>query len=85
MTIGQDMIGTMCQTLILAVVGSAIASLLVMVSYGTQLNQFLSSDYVALEMVQAISGSMAIIFAVPVTAFLCTINHRQTKPSKKKK
>ncbi len=84
-TIGQDMIGTMCQTLILAFVGSAIASLLVMVSYGTQLNQFLSSDYVALEVVQAISGSMAIIFAVPVTAFLCTINHQQTKLSKKKK
>lgn len=81
-TIGQDMIGTMCQTLILAFVGSSIATLLVMISYGTQLQQFLSSDYVALEIVQAISGSMAIIFAVPITAFLCTVKHN---PKRKKK
>lgn len=74
-TIGQDMIGTMCQTLILAFVGSAIATLLVLISYGTQVNQFLSSDYIALEIVQAISGSMAIIFAVPITAYLSTISY----------
>lgn len=75
-SIGQDMIGTMCQTLILAFVGSAIATLIVLISYGTQINQFLSSDYIALEIVQAISGSMAIIFAVPITAFLSTITHK---------
>lgn len=74
-SIGQDMIGTMCQTLILAFVGSAIATLLVFISYGTQINQFLNSDYIALEIVQAISGSMAIIFAVPITAYLCTISY----------
>lgn len=76
-TIGQDMIGTMCQTLILAFVGSAIATLLVLISYGTQWNQFVSSDYIALEVVQAISGSMAIIFAVPITAFLSTVTHNK--------
>lgn len=75
-SIGQDMIGTMCQTLILAFVGSAIATLLVLISYGTQWNQFVSSDYIALEVVQAISGSMAIIFAVPITAFLSTVTHK---------
>ncbi|MFI3325186.1 MAG: YibE/F family protein [Clostridia bacterium] len=80
-TIGQDMIGTMCQTLILAFVGSAVATLLVLISYGTQINQFLSSDYIALEIVQAISGSMAIIFAVPITAYLSTVTH---KPQKRK-
>lgn len=76
-SIGQDMIGTMCQTLILAFVGSAIATLLVLISYGTQWNQFVSSDYIALEVVQAISGSMAIIFAVPITAFLSTVTHKK--------
>lgn len=77
--IGQDMIGTMCQTLILAFVGSAIGTLLVLISYGTQWNQFMSSDYIALEIVQAISGSMAIIFAVPITAFLSTVSHKSKK------
>lgn len=80
--IGEDMIGTMCQTLILAFVGSAIATLLVFVSYGIQINQFLCSDYIALEIVQAISGSMAIIFAVPITAFLSTISHMPSKKNK---
>lgn len=77
--IGQDMIGTMCQTLILAFVGSAIGTLLVLISYGTQWNQFISSDYIALEVVQAISGSMAIIFAVPITAFLSVVMYKRNQ------
>ena len=77
--IGRDMIGTMCQTLILAFVGSAIATLLVLVSYGTQFHQFVSSDYVAIEVAQAISGSLAIIFAVPLTAALCALPQRKCK------
>lgn len=80
--IGQDMIGTMCQTLILAFVGSAIGTLLVLIAYGTQWNQFMSSDYIALEIVQAISGSMAIIFAVPITAFLSTVSHKSVNKRK---
>ncbi len=68
--IGEDMIGTMCQTLILAFVGSSLSTFLVLMSYGTQMEQFISSDYIAIEIVQAFSGSMAILFAVPVTAFL---------------
>lgn len=75
-SIGQDMIGTMCQTLVLAFVGSSIASLLVMLSYGTSFNQFLSSNYVALEIVQAISGSLAIIFTVPIASNLSTFTHK---------
>ncbi len=74
-SIGRDMIGTMCQTLILAFVGSTIATLLVFVSYGTQFNQFFHSNYIALELVQAVSGSMAIIFTVPITAYLSTLTH----------
>ena len=69
--IGRDMIGGMCQTLILAFVGSSLATLLVIVSYGTRFDQFMSSDYVAVEVAQGIAGSMAVVLAVPVTAALC--------------
>ena len=72
LAIGGDMIGTMCQTLVLAFAGSSIASLLVVVSYGTSLNQFLSSDFFAVEILQSAIGSVAIILTVPVTAFLCS-------------
>ncbi len=73
MTIGKDMIGTMCQTLILAFAGSALTTLLVLVSYGTQFDQFMSSDYVAEEVVMAITGSLAVIFSVPATSGLCAL------------
>lgn len=76
LVIGRDMIGTMCQTLVLAFVGSSIASLLVMLSYGTRFDQFISSDYVAIELVHAVSGSMAVIFSVPVTALLCAMDRK---------
>jgi uncharacterized membrane protein len=73
MVIGRDMIGTMCQTLVLAFVGSSFATLLVLISYGTQFDQFLSSDYIAVEIVHAVAGSLAVIFAVPITAGLCAL------------
>ena len=71
--IGRDMIGGMCQTLILAFVGSSLATLLVVISYGTRFDQFVSSDYLAVEVAQGIAGSMAVILAVPVTAALCAL------------
>ncbi|MCD7948324.1 MAG: YibE/F family protein [Oscillospiraceae bacterium] len=87
LAIGKDMIGTMCQTLVLAFVGSALPTLLVLISYGTQAGQFISSDYVAIEVVQSVAGSLAVISAVPITTGLYIMQaHReekQTAPSKK--
>ncbi len=77
MNIGGDMIGTMCQTLILAFTGSSIAALLVIVSYGTKLNQFLYSDFLALEILQALTGSFAVVLAVPITSFICSVIHKK--------
>lgn len=71
MNIGRDMIGTMCQTLVLAFVGSSLSSLLVAVSYGTAFNQFLSSNYLALEILRSLTGSFAIVATVPISAALC--------------
>lgn len=79
MRIGRDMVGTMCQTLILAFVGSSLSTLLVLVSYGTQFDQFMSSDYMAIEVVHGIAGSIAVIFAVPITAGLCVLFGKREK------
>lgn len=84
-SIGEDMIGTMCQTLILAFVGSSLSTFLVLISYGTQVEQFISSNYIAIEIVQAFSGSMAILFAVPITAFLSCYTHGSNKTSQNHK
>lgn len=71
MNIGKDMIGTMCQTLILAFAGTGITALLVLIAYGAQVDQLLSSDYVAVELMHSLTGSMAVILSVPVTAICC--------------
>lgn len=81
MSIGQDMIGTMCETLILAFVGTAMTTLLVVLSYGTQLDQLLSSDYIAIEIVHSITGGMAVILAVPITTCLSALFFAPSKPS----
>jgi uncharacterized membrane protein len=59
--------------LILAFVGSSLAMLLVLVSYGTRLDQFLSSNYLAVEVIHGVSGSIAVILSAPITAALCVL------------
>ena len=79
--IGRDMIGTMCQTLVLAFTGGAVASIIIMLAYGTSLHRFLSSDFLALEILQALTGSFAVILTVPITAYFCASLHKPKKKS----
>lgn len=84
MNIGRDMIGTMCQTLVLAFTGGAVASIILMLAYGTSLHRFLSSDFLALEILQALTGSFAVILTVPITASFCASLHKVKKnPSRR--
>lgn len=79
MNIGRDMIGTMTNTLILAFAGGSLSTLLVFISYGIQFNQSISSDFFAVEVVQGIAGSSAVILTVPITAMVCAIGYRGRK------
>lgn len=82
MNIGRDMIGTMTNTLILAFAGSALLTLLVFISYGVQYEQLLSSDYLAIELAQAIAGSMAVSLMVPITSLICAVGYPRVKKLK---
>lgn len=79
MNIGKDMIGTMTNTLILAFAGSSMMTLLVLISYGVQYEQLLSSDYIAMEIAQSISGSAAVVIMVPVASFYCALCYPRVK------
>lgn len=79
MNIGRDMIGTMTNTLILAFAGGSLSTLLVFISYGIQFKQLISSDFFAVEVVQGIAGSSAVILTVPITAMVCAIGYRGRK------
>lgn len=85
MTIGRDMIGTMSNTLILAFTGTSITTAFLLIAYGYQTNQLLSSDFVALEIIQAISSTFAVIMTVPlssmITAFFLKRGQRNGKPA----
>ena len=70
--IGRDMSGTMSQTLILAFIGTSLTAMLVLRSYGVHFDQFLSSDYMAIEILHGIIGGLSVIISIPVTVFLST-------------
>lgn len=82
--IGRDMIGTMSNTLIFAFIGGALGTVLLLYSYGIQLHQMLSSDYIAVELAQGICGTVAVILSVPFSSIAAAAvfpklkNSRQT-------
>jgi uncharacterized membrane protein len=67
---GRDMMGTMANTLILAFTGSSLVLLIQIYTYNMQPNQVLNSNSTAVEIIQALSGSFAVISAVPVVSAL---------------
>ena len=70
MNIGRDAIGTMTNTLILAFAGGTLATLLILISYGVQFHQLVSSNFLAIEIAQGLAGSAAIVLTVPISAFV---------------
>jgi uncharacterized membrane protein len=73
--VGRDMIGSMCQTLILAFAGGALGLFLTLMATGSDFNRIMSSDYVGIEIVHGLTGSLAVIAAVPLTAAVCAYLH----------
>ena len=65
MNIGRDAMGTMANTLILAFAGNSLNMMILICSYGVSFQQF-----VAIEIISAIAGSIGIILAVPLVSFV---------------
>jgi len=68
MNVGKDMIGTMSNTLILAFTGTALNLLILLYSYSVQYNQLLNMNTIAIEIMQALAGTIGIILTVPITS-----------------
>lgn len=79
MRLGQDMIGTMSNTLIFAFAGSALVTMIVFCSYGIQFHQLLSSDYLSVELAQGICSTAAVVMTVPVSAMIGAIFYGRTE------
>lgn len=62
--------GTMAKTQILAFVGSSLNSMLVIYSYNVPFMQLINMNQIGIEIIQGLSGSMAVILVVPIISYL---------------
>lgn len=68
MRIARDMVGTMTNTLVLALFGSSLMLIIYLHSLDLSLTQLISSSYLSLELISSIASSIGIILSVPFTA-----------------
>ena len=81
MNIGRDAMGTMANTLVLAYVGSSLNMMILIYSYGVTFTQLVNTDFVAIELIQAIAGSAGIILTVPCVSLIsaCILSRKTAK------
>jgi uncharacterized membrane protein len=65
--------GSMANTLILAYIGSSLSVVLLLSVYSNSLISLLNSEMIIVEILQALAGSIGILFAMPLTAFFCAL------------
>ncbi len=67
MNIGRDMVGTMTNTLILALVGGSFVEILYYSSLDLTFYELMSTTYFPIEIMQAVASSIGVILAVPLS------------------
>jgi uncharacterized membrane protein len=68
--VGRDMMGTMASTLIIAFTGTSLNTLILLYAYNVSYYQLLNNNMIAIEIVQAVSGSIAVFLTVPLVSFI---------------
>ena len=79
MNIGKDAMGTMANTLVLAYVGGSLNMMVLIYSYGVSFTQLVNTDFVAIELIRAMAGSIGIIGTVPCTCLIGAYLHSNSK------
>ena len=80
MVIGRDMMGTMANTLVLAYIGSSLTVTVLIVIYNSSMTELLNKERIVVEILQALVGSIGILFTIPFTCFVCAMLYRNLKP-----
>ena len=70
MNVGRDIMGTMANTLILAFTGASLNTIILIYSLERSPYQILDSNAITIDLVQALTGSLAVILTVPAVAFI---------------
>ncbi len=71
--VGRDLIATMSNTLILAYVGSSLPLLLLFHASQSSWSEVLNLDMVASEVIRAMTGSIGLTLAIPITALVSAL------------
>lgn len=73
LNIGRETMGTMSNTLILAYIGGGLSGVLLMVANSSSVMFLFNMETVIFEILQALSGSIGILFCIPLTSFACGV------------
>jgi len=73
MNVGRDIMGTMATTLILAFTGSSLGIIVLNYVYDLPYRQVLNSNSMGIEIMQGISGSLGVVFTVPMVAVMAAL------------
>ena len=65
--IGQDVLGTMTNTLVLAYIGSSLSLVLILIAYSDSLLELLNKEMIVVEILQSLAGSIGLLTAIPLT------------------
>lgn len=68
MHIGKDAMGTMANTLVLAFAGTGLNMMIFIYAYDVSYTQLINTDFVAMELIRALAGSLGMILTVPLVA-----------------
>lgn len=71
MNVGKDAMGTMSNTLILALFGSSLNTFILTMAYEIPFSQMMNTDFIVVELVRGIAGTIGVILTIPFVAFLC--------------
>lgn len=85
LNIGKDIMGTMVNTLILAYTGGSLSTIILFIGFEKTFNEIINLDSIATEIIRAISGSMGLLFSIPITVFAFVVLTRKGDKIEKKK
>lgn len=73
MNVGRDIMGANANTLILAYTGGALNTLILIYVYSMKYNQIINMYSIGIEIMQGLSGTIAVILTVPLVSFIASV------------
>lgn len=69
LNVGNEVLGSMINTLILAYMGSSLPMAVLICSAGVEISGILNDPYIAQEIVQSLAGTLGLLLTIPATSF----------------